>query len=403
MDRDGPKLPGEKMSSPETPFEHFISLRCGFPPTKRWNVILAKINAKHRDPGIAIAELNAILGPITNDLEGLTLSCRPSMLNEDDIGATDTIENFIRIWHPDNRVAYLADPSKDLNKRVNEQCAQISNEEIKSIIANMPDHTRGGKAKVYLVEEWLGQVFGLAFDRTLASIKTEAEKMSYFSSHIDGTNTFAKSVEGLLKENTRLVPSIFLGIIDKTWSTTGWRVSRVVDQLISYGESGLNPLIYGLRIGKNGAIGNDYPIPRCVDITHSQGRIEEISLNPEIVRKKAEDIKIVNTQNRLVMQTLQTLSTEAKLNEMQILFDPDHFGFHFGPQAPCPVTYADKSGGEAYLPQVQLALRTLQIIREYEKEHSPNLPVRLTAALMHQAGKLLEKPIRKHRGRNGRK
>ncbi len=380
----------EQLRSDELPFEHLINLSCIF-SNGRKVIVPISINNQESDIGATIHALNSILITISIKDHGATLSLTPTDLMITQNRTPNTIDNILNKWHPEERVARLSEPSKELNRKVNDHCDLITDEVILSIATTLPERPVGDWERTLWVTTLMGEAFNLAFEGARNGIRTNMKPGSKAGEVISGVLTYTKTPSELLTENEDLVPSAMAGLIRKIYQTTGWRHQRVIAQLAKLDEQKLNQVIWGLRIGKNGAVGNDYLIDACFFITHLFGRIRQIGLDPEILQKKADDIVNVNKQNRQLIEMFKQLSAKADLNNMQILFNEERFGLLYGSQAPCPVTYADKSGGKAYLPQVRLALRVLRIADNFEKQHRPNLQTRFRSALMHQAGKLLNR------------
>jgi len=399
MDRDGPKRAGEKLSTPET--EQPKHYRSHFAVSSD-TLYRRLVNCFITCPGIAPDEaeelISNLLASILVRYRGLSMGFTVFPQPVAEIGTAETLAEFNAKTPLGTRTKQLAEPSKKLNELINMNCNLVTDDEIWSAV-NRTASFNGEKIESILwIEDCIQSVAEIAFsDRAInqSILATDPGLVGYFAKHFNGRLTFANNVEGIAGENKPLMSSIIAGLMKKIMSETGWGTHEILDQLLNYGETELNNVIYRLRIGRNGAIGNDHRLEDCFNIVFRRGRLIMVSANKKIEKKKADDIKAHNTDNENFRQVWTILSRKAEAMGIKISFDiGSRFGLNNGNGGVCPVTYADESEGEAYLPQVQLALRTLRIIREYQELHKPSLPVRLKNTLLRRAGNLVKLPLK---------
>jgi hypothetical protein len=279
--------------------------------------------------------------------------------NEIDLIQADTpyhsLNKLLEETPPKKRIRILAVPSKLLNKLINKACREVEDSRIKEFITYTPDELED-------MSTIIKELFESVYNRVLDSIK-DTVIFNYLNNAFNGQLTYVKSLESMLDENKYLVPDILVGVFREIMEQGKMEFKPALEILAAYGPLQFNNLIYGLRIGRNGAVMRDYNMGEQFDIGFGQDGKLIISLNKTIVEKKRADLILKNKQNQIYpanFEKIKCLAAQAGiLIDLEVNYD---FGFYHGYTGLCPVTYADKSGGDAYLPQVELAFRILQAL-----------------------------------------
>jgi hypothetical protein len=282
---------------------------------------------------------------------------------------SQTLDEFLAIYDLNKRPETLSAPSKQMNELINSACRNIADEDIIRVASFM--YRRRWGIRKESEESITGRTLESIFMRVYCTVATKISKdedmTENLNSVINADLTFAADFKGTLQENQNLVPRIVTGVISKIMEEQTLTFGEALQSIIDLGPEEFNRVVYALRIGKNAAIAMS-AISKQIDADYSETAGLNLSLNPVSARYKIQSLIDANKHNGEYMKALVELQGKIRAAGVKIdLITRERFGLAHGRSGGCPVTYADKSGGMAYFPQVELAFRVLEAIKQHRE------------------------------------
>lgn len=357
--------PSPEIPQPETNNQNYI-VKFEIRHHGQVDYISALINPNGHTPETAYTILSSI--PLLSSFEQMAIEPqvhwqRPTETPDNTL---DALQKTTRL---EDRPKILSQPSKILNRLVNENYAAITDEEINKIIESTTRSNKLRRRGLDRAENILERVFSKAYYSVTKDLQADSELRMQLDSVINGIITFTNSSEGLLFENRDLLPRIVTGVCNKIMVVSGLSFDQTLEKLISFGSTRFNQIIYDLRTGKNGSLFGLYTVEKQFDIAFTETGDLVVSLNPEIAQAKESRRREHNHNSAEYVRALEGFQTAARQAGVRIDFlTTEGFGLKYGRSSGCPVTHGDKNDGKAYLPQVELAFRVLEAIKQYREQ-----------------------------------
>ncbi len=267
--------------------------------------------------------------------------------------------------NPMKRIASLSTDAKHLSNQVNKHCELIPDSDITAVIESLGDRFSVDDSR--LLMNSLFRTFDLAYKSTLEEIVNEKVLEDALNQVFNGTLTYAQSVNSLMDENKTLVPFVVNGIVQAVMKSQSIEYAGAMEIVRSLGEDKLNSVIFALRVGNNG----DLQGRNAIEISNrfkvgpdDDGNIT-VGLKKSIQTSKAVAVVERNTARKEQFKAMKVMISVLKCRGVDISFKEERFGFHTGTGGLCPVAHDDKTHGEAYLGQVKLALRIINLLDRY--------------------------------------